>query len=236
MAPIRETLERMAVVQEHDRRAMRLQREVESIPKRRQQLDQSIEEHRKAEADAEESLKRGLAAAHAIEVEVSALRDKIRRLQTQQFEVKSNDDYRLLSKEIDDCEKEIRRQEDRELEHMEQNEHIRERVEEQKRACARQAEAIRQESAAMELRAQEVAVELEAMQEERQRLIADIDPDWLARYERLLHHMGDYALVPIESGTCGGCHMKLPPQLVQDARRAETVSSCVYCGRLLYWP
>jgi len=232
---MRETIDRLVALQEHDRRVMRLERERESGPRRRKQLDQSIEEHRKAVADAEELLKRGLAAAHEIEVESGVLRDKIRRLQTQQFEVKNNEDYRLLSKEIAGCEADIRRLEDRELEHMEQNEHTRERVEEQQRAYERQEAAIREEAAAMDVRAEEVAAELKALQEERQQLIADIDPDWLARYERILHHVGDFSLVPIENGTCGGCHMKLPPQVVQDARRAESISSCVYCGRLLYW-
>jgi predicted nucleic acid-binding Zn-ribbon protein len=48
-------------------------------------------------------------------------------------------------------------------------------------------------------------------------------------------HTGDFGLVPVDSGSCGGCHMKLPPQLVQDAKRGTAMISCSYCGRILYW-
>jgi predicted nucleic acid-binding Zn-ribbon protein len=29
--------------------------------------------------------------------------------------------------------------------------------------------------------------------------------------------------------------MKLTPQAIQDARRAQSVVTCGFCGRLLYW-
>lgn len=232
---MRETIQRLIAVQDHDRTALRLQREADSIPLRKDQLALSLTDHQQVVEAAEETLKKGMAAAHEIEGEVNVLREKIARLQTQQFEVKNNDDYRVLTEEIEANEEAIRSLEDRELEQMEKNENLRAKVEKHKQAFVDQETTIREETAALEMQAEKIAADLASMQENRRTLIADLDPDWLSRYERILSHVGDFALVPIENGTCGGCHMKLPPQAIQDARRAESISSCAYCGRLLYW-
>ncbi len=232
---MRETIQQLIAIQEHDRKALRLSREAESIPRRKEQLHLSISDHQKAVVASEEAYKKGLAATHEIEVEVGVLRETIQRLQRQQFEVKNNDEYRILTSEIKAAEKRIRALEDRELEHMERSEELQARGEEQKAEFARQEADIRDETKALDERAEDITGERAVMAEQRKSLIAETDPEWLRRYERILAHVGDYALVPIENGTCGGCHMQLPPHVIQDARRAETISSCAYCGRLLYW-
>jgi uncharacterized protein len=56
---------------------------------------------------------------------------------------------------------------------------------------------------------------------------------WLQAYERIFTRK-DAALVPVEDGVCGGCHMTLPPSVVHQARRRNAAVACVYCGRLLY--
>ena len=43
----------------------------------------------------------------------------------------------------------------------------------------------------------------------------------------------DRALVNVENGTCTGCHMKLPPYLIHQARKQTEIVFCGYCGRML---
>jgi len=76
--------------------------------------------------------------------------------------------------------------------------------------------------------------ELQAKEEERRALAAEIEPAWLARYERLFAKQGDAAIALVEHGTCGSCHMKLSPAQVVDARKADTLTLCDFCGRMLY--
>ena len=53
----------------------------------------------------------------------------------------------------------------------------------------------------------------------------------------ILNNKKDAAIVFIESGAhCGGCHMKLPPQVINDAKNASKIVGCNFCGRILYNP
>jgi hypothetical protein len=56
----------------------------------------------------------------------------------------------------------------------------------------------------------------------------------LTRYRRILQSKGDVALVPVDHGSCGGCHMKLTTQTVNNARREDALAACENCGRLVY--
>src|SRR5665213_3319142 len=77
--------------------------------------------------------------------------------------------------------------------------------------------------------------ELAQLKEERAKLVVNIDPEMLERYDRLLRSKGDLAIVAIKHGNCGGCHLNLPPQIQHDARSERGLTSCNYCGRILYW-
>ena len=59
------------------------------------------------------------------------------------------------------------------------------------------------------------------------------DPEWLDRYDQVFGRK-DKALVPIQDGVCSGCHMKLPPYIIHDAKKRAEMVSCEFCGRLLY--
>ena len=76
--------------------------------------------------------------------------------------------------------------------------------------------------------------ELKRKEEERKGLAAEIDPTWLARYERLFAKQRDAAIALVEHGTCGSCHMKLSPSQVVDARKSDSLTLCDFCGRMLY--
>jgi predicted nucleic acid-binding Zn-ribbon protein len=92
------------------------------------------------------------------------------------------------------------------------------------------------EQAELRTRATVVEKELAQLRSERQQIAEKADPDALARYERLMRSKGDFAIVPIAHGNCGGCHLTLPPQVVHNAKDGSEVTSCDYCGRILYWP
>jgi uncharacterized protein len=89
--------------------------------------------------------------------------------------------------------------------------------------------------AVMDKRLQNLENEIQALMKDRQSLTAEMDPAWLSRYEKIFAQRGDFAVVPVEKGACGGCHMNLPPQVVHDAKRNLNLVLCGFCSRILYW-
>ncbi len=44
------------------------------------------------------------------------------------------------------------------------------------------------------------------------------------------------ALLELRGAHCGGCYLRLPPQVHSRIRRRESLCACPHCHRLLYWP
>lgn len=57
---------------------------------------------------------------------------------------------------------------------------------------------------------------------------------FLAAYDDLGRAARRPAVVPLVRGACGGCCMRVPPQLGAVVRRGQSVCSCPHCRRLLY--
>ena len=228
-------LEDLLVIQDRDRRASQLRLELSQIPERKAQAEARLAARREAVHQAEADTQHHASAIKQLELEVEGYKEKITRFRQQQFEVKTNLEYKTLEHEIASHQQKIRGAEDRELDLMEQAEAIRTRLAARRKELEDSEAEVRRECADLDARADNVARELAAQDEERTRLVAAADPEWFPRYDRILKHKGDYAIVPVENGACGGCHMKLPPQLVHDAKKAQAVTACTFCGRMLYW-
>jgi predicted nucleic acid-binding Zn-ribbon protein len=170
-----------------------------------------------------------------LEIDVEAKRTQITKYRTQLSLIKSNTEYQALLKEIAKAEQEIDTIETRELEVMEKSDQLQPAVKQEQVVLKEIAAKAEAERADLQKRIAMVEQELARLQAERQNLVQEADPDALYRYERLMHSKSDFAIVPIRNGNCGGCHLNIPPQLVHNARNGTTLTSCDYCGRILYW-
>lgn len=229
------TIERLLVLQERDRRIARLQQESEDVPKRREQIEQSIEREKQAVADAEERFKHQQAKVKQVELDIEAHREEINRFRQQQFQVKNNDEYRALEHEISATEKKIRALEDTELALMEEMEQTKFFVAEKEAELQHGEDQVKSDIDNLNQRLSNIQTELKDLEANRGDLAQDIDEEWLSKYERILAHTKNVAIVNVENSGCGGCHMKIPPQVIHDARKADLMVPCPYCGRLLCW-
>ena len=77
--------------------------------------------------------------------------------------------------------------------------------------------------------------ELAELLQGRAELAAAVDRPALNRYERLYKSKGDMVVVGVQHGVCGGCHMKLPAQILVTCQGQQKIVSCTNCGRILYY-
>jgi hypothetical protein len=63
-----------------------------------------------------------------------------------------------------------------------------------------------------------------------------IAPVHLAAYDALERFRRRPIVVPVRRSHCGGCQLRVPPQLESLLRRNRTLISCPHCHRLLYFP
>lgn len=229
------TIERLLVLQDRDRKIKQLTRESNDIPARRKLSESRLQEHKAALHASQEELKKNAAAIKGVELDVESGRERILKLRTQQNQIKTNEEYRAIEREVAGIEKQIREFEDREIVLMEEAEGLRANVAHMEQRLKQEEAVVKADSDVLEGRLKGILAEIARLQEERETLVKDIDETWLSRYDRTFKHTGDFALVPIEAASCGGCHMKLPPQVIQDVKKHLKMNCCTFCGRILYW-
>ncbi len=232
----RQIIEKLLVVQKLDMKIARCNLELEDIPHAQKAIETAAESRSGALETAKEGLKTAKAAVRKLEVEIDTERQHIKKLKEQQFQIKSNTEYKALNQEIASAEEKIGGVEDREIELMEQVERAETKVAAAEGAIKGDQGRAKLEIAALDQRRAGLDAELKQLQGERDAATNGIDASWLARYNLVMKKKSDLALAGMdESGTCGACHMKLTPQLVNDVKKEAAMISCSFCGRLLYW-
>ncbi len=166
---------------------------------------------------------------------MEAKKTQIARYANQQLETRKNEEYKALAHEIETCKGAINQIEDKEIGLMEQAEAAQKEV---VRANGEANEAKKlAESQIAELghREENFKKELAALQQGRAELAAGVDEIARNKYERIAKSKGDNAVVGIDHGVCGGCHMKLQQQLIVSAQSQKEIVTCSSCGRILYY-
>ena len=225
--------DKLLAVQEHDCRIRELEKELRDVPKRKDEEQLRLKDHKEALAKAEEALKGKLAEIKKFELEGDAKREKISKFRTQQFELKTNKEFKAIEAEIKGVQDGIAGLEDQQLVLMEDVEKARAEVQKKKMALAEEEKAVLKDVSLLDGRMNQIGADLKAVKERRDVAAKDADPQWLKRYERIFSRK-DRGLVPIEDGVCGGCHMALPPYIIHGAKRTDSIVACEYCGRMLH--
>ena len=230
-----ETIEKLLVLQDRDRKINRVQQELAHISPERESL-RSKASSTQAQLDAAKNrVKQIESERKRFEIEVESKKTQIEKYANQQLQTRKNEEYRALAQEIEHCKAEITKIEDKEIELMEQAESAQKEV---LRAMADASEAkklVESLVSQLDQREQNLKKELAELQQGRAELAAAVDETARARYERLLKSKGDNVIVGIAHGVCGGCHMKLPPQILVSCRSQKEIISCSNCGRILYY-
>lgn len=61
-----------------------------------------------------------------------------------------------------------------------------------------------------------------------------ITDNLLNLYEKIRKLRGGTTLVEVNNSSCGGCHLQLPPQIVNEIIKEEEIVRCENCSRFLY--
>lgn len=229
------TIENLLSLQKQDRHLLRLREELLNIDPERQHLRRKTESAH-AQLDAARAQARQVETERKrLELEVEGKRQQIERYSLQQFQTKKNEEYRALAQEIQNCKEAISRLEDQQLSLMEQADGIAKEIQRANQEHDAAKKDTEDQLAELTQREASLQKELAAAESSRQEGAEKVDASLRARYERLLKHKGAKALVGVEHGVCGGCHMKLPVQILVICKGQQELPTCPNCGRLLFY-
>ena len=230
-----EAIEKLLILQDRDRKIRRVKAELTSIEPQRQAMKDKASGAQAGLNSAQQRVKEIESRRKQLELEVETKKNQINKYGQQQFETRKNDEYQALAKEIEHCKAEIIKIEDEEIELMEQAEQGAKQVASASKVLKEAQAIVDNEIAQLNASETNLEKELAELESNRNELAGAVDESTLGRYERIMKSRGDNVVVGIEHGVCGGCHMKIPAQVVVHCRAQQELTTCTNCGRILYY-
>src|SRR5579885_302638 len=230
-----EIIEKLLILQDRDRNIARARQELAHIgPERETFRARAAAAQAQLEA-AKNRVKQIESERKRLELEVEAQKAQIEKYAHHKLQTRKNEEYRALASEIENCKAEITKIEDREIELMEQAEAAQKEIARLMAEAAEAKKRMDEQLAQLDRREENLKKELAALQAGRDELAAAVDETTRARYERLFKSKGGNVVVGVQRGVCGGCHMKLPAQILVHCRSQKEIVICPNCGRILYY-
>jgi uncharacterized protein len=148
---------------------------------------------------------------------------------------KNNEQFRAFQHEIDYCQKEIRRLEDRILELMAEAEPLDKNVKVAQNALEAERAQVAAESAQARERTQADQRGLAVLQKERASIASSVGSVALQHYERVRKSRRGIGVAEAVDGRCTACNMTVRLQIFQDLKKGDEILACESCQRLLYY-
>lgn len=223
-------------LQQLDQQKIAFHDRLDQVPIEQAQIRQRLEAAQQAKGQAQHALDDSQKQRRAKEQDVQTHEERLNKLKTRLTEIKTNKEYHAHLAEIDAAKQAQTHAEDELLVFMEQTETLTQQVTQAAKQLAEAEAKAKTEETALEEERGRVTGLLEKLEADSAQLEPTIDAALLKEYRRLHKRWKGSAIAPIQNGSCAGCRLAVPPQLIAEVRRHEKAQYCPHCGRFLYWP
>jgi uncharacterized protein len=229
-------LKKLIRLQAVDNAVQEYTEKTDAFPARSKALDEQLRSAQAGVAEAEAAIRANQEQRKKLEAKVTDLEARISRYRDQLMSVKTNEEYRAMTKEIEFSQSAIRKEEDQILVLMENVESLNAALQQAQVRLREDEATVASERKTLGAANEEDTRTLEAYRRERQELVGEIQEDVLDQYERVRNFRGGIGIAAARNEECVICNVRMRPQIFQEVRRNDTIITCDSCGRILYDP
>lgn len=160
---------------------------------------------------------------------------KVEKLRTRSSEIKNNKEYQALLKEIETVELENKAIEDDIISLMEKIDAASAAIEAAEQRLREEETAIQAEQKQHEAEFTKIGIELQAVEQAREKIVLQVQPTVISLYEKLLNTKAGIAIAEARTESCSGCYMSIPPQVYVNVKKNASIITCPNCNRILYY-
>ncbi len=228
-------IEKLLIVQDRDITLQNIEQELARIPQERAKIEALIESEKDNIESAGRALKEKEVQRNELDHKVKGRESDITRFKNQQLEVKKNDEYRALTQQIEQAEKEIAELEETELELMLEIDSTRETYEAEKATIEARIKDQHEEIKRLGEREHNLKGSIEDAKKAVAESREGVEDSYIEHYDRVkkLAKRPPY-VVPIQQHKCGGCHLRVSNEVSRGAMDAGEPHFCDQCARMVY--
>ncbi len=220
-------------LQEIDKGIRKLEKEADFPPTEIARMEEGLQETETVVNEAKEKLTASEAEKRDKDDELSVNTERMELFKGRLRSLKTNAEYQASLKEIDQASKRNSEIEDEVLELMERLEEETKTLSDAEAAYNENKTDFEKEKEDLLKNLEETKKTLKTTVKERTTKLKNLDPEISKLYEGLSAKLKGVVLATAENGICTGCHLHLPPQLLNDAMRHEKLYQCPNCYRIL---
>jgi predicted nucleic acid-binding Zn-ribbon protein len=204
------------------------------IPERIRAMERTFGEEKKEVEEHRQRLKEATLRQRNLEKQLQENAEERKNKQKRLLEVKTNEEYKALLKEIEYAKQADSETEDEILVLFEEIDSLEKTLQEKELSTRAKEEKLIEEKRRLEQEIPEIDKEYQFLQHERKTVCAELDPDVLNDYEKIRARRAGQAVVRVRKEVCPGCHMQVPPQTINEVIQTGEIRHCQYCRRILY--
>ena len=228
-------LKAIVEVQQLDQQVAELTVLIDSLPKQMQTLQSQLDDFIHTHEERKKRLTANLKERKDLEGDIKATQDKITRHRDQLYQVKTNEQYKALLKEIEGEEASIRKIEDKILEKMVESEEIQNHVQEAAARLEGEKARVAADIKKLEDERKGKSDEREGVLTQRKELAAGVSESVLELYDRIRAKRAWPAVAEVRNGLCTACNIQLRPQVYNEVRTSDAIMVCENCSRIQYY-
>lgn len=221
-------------LQEKDIALDKVRHAADSIPQQIEQQKQLIAQLKTDAEGRKKTLQQLQMKRKEKELELDTKEGQIKKHTNELNSVKANDAYRALLIEIESARQDKSALESEILEIMEAVDTESATLKSGEADLKKREGEIQAVIASLEAEMNSVKGQLEAQLRERNEYATQVPSDALHNYEYVRESRQGLAIVAIEGESCGGCHMVLRPQVINEVIKGQEVVMCDSCSRILF--
>ncbi|MCM8525936.1 MAG: hypothetical protein NE327_05435 [Lentisphaeraceae bacterium] len=236
MEELQDWVESLLNLQETDCRLDRMREQISSAPEQKKEAQTNLEAQHKSALEAKEEVRKKELEISSANSEIDKIQQQINKNLEQTNTVKDNKTYRALLDEVESLKGKISDKEDGILVLMEELEEIKEAFKETQAKLKEAVDRVEQMISDLDVRVENCKKQISVYEEKRVEQAKLVDPEILSKYTRIKSSHGGrkMALVEVNAGKCGYCHLQLTTQEILSASKHVPLTTCGNCNSLLY--
>ncbi|MFH2091087.1 MAG: C4-type zinc ribbon domain-containing protein [Pseudomonadota bacterium] len=232
---IKQDIETLIKLQEAESEIVRLKNVLDKVEKEKHKIGLQLKTFATALEESREALLKISKECRDIEAEVQLVDDRIIKSNERLRMVKTNKEYQLLLREVDDNKKRKDTLETELIGYMDQKEKTEKIVEDSEKEYQLLKDRIEAEQDEMEQKTSDDKSLLDEYLERKADIGEKLAPALMSRFSKISNMNNGLAVINVKNEVCMGCFMNIPPQLYIDVQRGEKLILCPQCSRILYY-